>query len=582
MSAAEQVAPQGALSRPNPHAARYSQAVRHAVQAAPHLAVMAMSSIPQLPVRLRCSQNIRTLSPTRSTSLLWIDQALDCPWLSWDAEEIRNTILIDIDHADALARWQDLPPHIRPHLVMSAWSGRAHAILPLASPVCITAKGREGPRILADLAGRLLAAALGGTLLPVRSVVKNPWGLSSELIGHLPRLGPVPQFPELHEASQVRGLVWHTVPGSGPCELKSIIEALAPQYWHEPAAQKPGKPWQKKHRESCPLGRNVLLFDSVRFWAYDRVERDLAAITAEAVRVNAAFSIPLPSGEVHATARSIAKFMASRYRPRMGINAKVKRGRDAVAISEDMPLEARQAIAGSQTAQARTAATLAKLFDAAAGLSQDGKRPTQAALANISGISERRVREVWNIPARNRSYGALSGNGPRQGRPTPNLREYCESLWSDVQRKKRDSEIIQAYQTQAERMMKKGARPEVVLPRGDTLNPEIHRAHEKAMAARRDANRRQEARQERRETQVRVAERKANFRAWSEANDVDAFKAFYRKEEARWDAMERFIDPAEKWEMRRHRERMGAYLKRLRQEWAEERARVLWRPEAFW
>jgi hypothetical protein len=116
--AAIDAAPERALSRPNPHAERYSAAIGLAVQAAPHLAVLAMSVLPRFPIKVQASQNIRTLAPMRSTALLWIDDAITVPWLAWDSKDFRNVLAIDIDHPEALERWQDLPAHIRPHLVM--------------------------------------------------------------------------------------------------------------------------------------------------------------------------------------------------------------------------------------------------------------------------------------------------------------------------------------------------------------------------------------------------------------------------------------------------------------------------------
>lgn len=582
--AAEKAAPQGALSKPNPHAARYSAAIASAVQAAPHLSILAMASIPRLPVRLRCSQNIRTLSPTRSTSLLWVDDAVTLPWLSWDSQEFRNVLAIDIDHADSLARWQDLPPHIRPHLVLDAWSGRGHAILPLSSPVCLSAQGREGPRILADLAGRLLGAALGGALLPVRSVVKSPWGRSSELTGHLPRLGHKPQFPELYEATQARGLCWHTIPGTGPVELKAIVQALAGEYWHEPAAQKPGKPWQKKRRESCPLGRNVLLFDAVRFWAYDAHEKDLAAITAEALRVNSSFSIPLPPSEVHSTARSIAKFMASRYRPRVGGGSGINRGRDGQSISDDMTVNQRQAVAAQATNQARTQATLTKISEAAKGLAADNKQPSQTAIAKASGVSLGRVKDLWNIQGVPVRSGALSGSGAAEGAReggSISLKEYCSELSTHIQKKKEEDQKIRLYAELTARMMKRGAKPEVVPPRGAGASPELESAHKAAQAARKDCIRRQEARADREDQKAKREERLANFQTWAATNDGEAFQAFYSSEIRRWDALEILIDPDEKEELRTHLLRKFTHLKRVRQEWQKAKQGGLRRRNGF-
>ena len=291
-----------------------------------------MATIPTMPLKVRASQNIRSIGvDTHSTSSLFADVAVDCPWISFDATEFRNELCHDGDTPDSLEKWLSLPQGIRPTLVLDPWSGRAAYRLPLASPVCMTAKGRQGPKMLADLAGRLLASALGATFLPHRSVVKNPWGRREAVMGQLTRRGPSPVHPELYEATLAAGLCWHAIPGAGAVELKAVIAALAPHHWHEPEALKKGGPrGSRKWREANPLGRNTVLFDTVRFWTYERVEKDFSAIHDEAQRVNSAFSIPLPPAEVMATAKSIARFMAKRYRPKYGKGKEKIRGRDAV------------------------------------------------------------------------------------------------------------------------------------------------------------------------------------------------------------------------------------------------------------
>jgi hypothetical protein len=366
-------------------------------------------------------------------------------------------------------------------------------------------------------------------------------------------------------------LVWHTIVGRGPVELKSVIDALAPQYWHEPAAMpKKFKAWNRKHREICPLGRNTVLFDSVRFWAYDRVEKDLSAITSEAIRVNSCFSTPLPLSEVHSTARSIAKFMANRYRPRVGSGSGINRGRDAQAISDDMTVNQRQAVAGKTTNQTRTNATLVKLFEAAERLSRDGINPTQSALAKTVGLSERRVRDVWS----NRSSAVLSGSGDSQGGGggvSLSLKEYCKELSISIQKKKEEARKIEIYAELSARMMKRGAKPEDVPPRGPDASEALTQAHKAALAARKDCIRRQEQKAEREDQKARRIERLAKFKAWAETGDREAFEAFYQAEIRRWDARELLIDPSEKEQIRRHLVRKFSYLKRIRAEWQKAR-----------
>jgi hypothetical protein len=120
-------------------------------------------------------------------------------------------------------------------------------------------------------------------------------------------------------------------------------------------------------------------------------------------------------------------------------------------------------------------------------------------------------------------------------------------------------------------MMKKGARPEQIPPRGPNASPELREAHEKALAARKDCIRRMEARSEREDQKARRAERLAKFQSWAESGDREAFEAFYQSEIRRWDARELLIDPSEKEKIRTHNLRKWTHLKRVRQEWQKAR-----------
>ena len=60
-------------------------------------------------------------------------------------------------------------------------------------------------------------------------------------------------------------------------ELGEIVAALADDYG-EAAASIPARRWTRDRGEPSALGRNCMLFDLTRWWAYDRVERDADTI----------------------------------------------------------------------------------------------------------------------------------------------------------------------------------------------------------------------------------------------------------------------------------------------------------------
>ena len=389
-----------------------ANAVAEACRVAPHISHLAEHLVPWMPCRPLASQTIRAVTIDRYSQPMPLDVAITCPWLALDDENHANVILVDVDHSDAdemaerVGQQYDLP---RPAVVQDPWSGRAHVIARLASPVCTNKDARQKPQFLLRLAGRLLATMMRGTLLPSRSLAKNPWGLSSALIGAPLRRSPSPSIPGLYEAHVASGspLMWNTLPGDlHAYELHEIIAALADDFGEEVAAASTRAHFRRHGQEPDSRGRNCMLFDLVRWWAYHHQERDGGAIQAEADRTNATFSDPLPTSEVRATARSITRFMVMRYRPRTG--SADGRGRDHTAGTGLTPVE-RRALSGRTTATQRAAGTDRAINTAVAALRAEGQTLTQAAIAAKAGVSVRSVRSRWK-----RQDGALSGSQQQQ------------------------------------------------------------------------------------------------------------------------------------------------------------------------
>lgn len=172
--------------RQNP--ALLANSLMEAKETAPHLAGLADSLLPKMPRIIRASQNLRAINIENASHLFTLESAISLPWISFDAKQSRNCLLFDIDHADALDLVEELPASIRPTLIFDPYSGRSHGVLPLNSPVL--RGGKLSCEILADLAHQLLAKHLKATSLPVGSLIKNPFGKASELVGVLPRRTP--------------------------------------------------------------------------------------------------------------------------------------------------------------------------------------------------------------------------------------------------------------------------------------------------------------------------------------------------------------------------------------------------------
>jgi len=360
-------------------------------EAAPHLQRLAEHMLPFAPRRPLASQTIRSITRMQYADPALLPVAITLPWISFDTERIRNIVATDIDHADGAERAAmladlGLPS---PTLVVDPWSGHSHGFVRLSSPVYTGDGAKLEPQRLFGFAGGLLAAAMGATLLPRRALIKNPWALQETLIGTLRRRGHVPATPLLWEAhiAAETGLLWHTEPGDlRPVELREIVAALVDDYGEgteSPAARQ----WCRKRPEPDSRGRNCALFDLVRFWAYDRIERDAGAIHDYATRLNTdTFADTLPNNEVAATARSIAKFMQTRYRPRRGEDTAARRD-DIAGGDACMTPRQKRTLSGVATAADRAARTDAAIASAQAKLLAEGSPVTQSAISAAAGIS---------------------------------------------------------------------------------------------------------------------------------------------------------------------------------------------------
>lgn len=391
--------------------------------AAPHVQELARRFLPHLPRRPLANQTLRASHPSPYSLTQPLDVVADCPWISTDSATHKNALIFDIDHEDGIDLVAALPADIRPWLVIDPWSGRSHAVMFLASPVLVTERGSRKARRLAEVAQAMMAEALRATPLRHRAPVKNPLGRVDALLGQQLRRTPKPTMPALWDAWQTSGspLIWHTIPGAGPVELRDVIAALADDYGdsvgdsgsEEAAELRPAsRTFTKRRPEPSAVGRNCSMFDTIRRWAYDRAECDGGLILAEALRANTNFATPLPVSEVAATARSIAKFMRTRFRPRHGPG--IARGRDRQAGAA-LPPEARKAYAGQRTAATRAAKTDAQISAAVKRLHVEGARMTQAAIAAQAGVSLRTVKGRWSAILPRLSIvqdAALSGDAP--------------------------------------------------------------------------------------------------------------------------------------------------------------------------
>ena len=389
---------------------------------APFLNALTDFVLPSMPARARTSQNIRSINRDHYSDEMPLVDALTNPWLTLDTPRYRNAICIDVDHPDIYEKLLSLPRGCpRPHVVFDPWSGRSHAFLMLKSPVLMGEGSALGPQFLFNLAGRLMATALDGTLMPHKGLIKSPWGQTKYLQGQRLKRGPQPESEDFwlaYEEAQT-GLMWQTTIGDlKSVELRAILASLADEYPDEMEIHTQAR-FKRRKCEPSDLGRNCALFDVVRWWCYETAETDACAIQDYAEQINIGFPVPLPPSDVRATARSIARFMRNRYRPRAD-GATRNRGRDS-RYNSGLDTVEKQRLSALKSAEARTARNIANIDLAVKSLVERKFRVTQSNVAKESGLSERTVRKYWSDEKR--KLGALSDSRAKRSSSSDFLKE---------------------------------------------------------------------------------------------------------------------------------------------------------------
>jgi hypothetical protein len=372
---------------------------------APHLDDLANFLLPHMPKRVLASNNIRSDGvDERYSYRAMFEYAVTQPWISFDSPHWQNAIVVDVDDQDGAARIEQLATQYgvpRPVLVVDPWSGYSHAMWRLAAPVHEGA--HKANRILA-YASHMLAAALGGTPLPKHALCKNPWGLTSELVGQRRRRSQAPNaLWERYEATGT-DLMWVTIRGDmRAVALRDVVAALADDFGEAARATMPRR--DRGDREPSALGRNCEVFDRTRWWSYDHKESNEATIRAAAEQFNSELGRRMTTGEVAGIARSIAKFMRTKYR------ATGKPRRDTRA-GIGMSAAERRDYAGRETAARIAAKTDLAIAKALHTLKAAGQKLTQTAVAKVAGRCVRTIKGRWRAIEEGATRFAYQGIAP--------------------------------------------------------------------------------------------------------------------------------------------------------------------------
>lgn len=224
--------------------------------------------------------------------------ALKLRYIEANPHAISNLLVVDVDHDDALMRamW-DRKDWLPNAVIENPQNGHAHAVWALAEPVTRTEYARRKPLAYAAAVTEGLRRSTDGDKAYSGLITKNP----------------------THPAWDGHWLTDH---------LYSLAEL---DFWLSETGYMPPKSWQRtKRNKPVGLSRNCTIFETVRTWAYPtarqiRLEsgyehatskntRDLFnALLARTSELNTEFSEPLPATETRSIAKSIHKWITTKF-----------------------------------------------------------------------------------------------------------------------------------------------------------------------------------------------------------------------------------------------------------------------------
>ena len=202
--------------------------------------------------------------------------AIQKPYIQHNPPCLVSSLVFDIDRQDAYFAWSDANLPTPTWIAKNRQNGHAHIGYMLLAPVCTTHRAKQNVIQYLAKIEQAYSLALGADRGYTGLITKNPchgtW--ENHTFGVQPYdLNYLADFVELQE-------------------LKTDL------------------------KEVSGLGRNCMMFDNVRFWAYEAIRAHrgstfdvwLGKVLEQCQNANSAFIEPLPYSEVNATAKSIARY----------------------------------------------------------------------------------------------------------------------------------------------------------------------------------------------------------------------------------------------------------------------------------
>ena len=202
--------------------------------------------------------------------------AIQKPYIQHDPPCLITSLVFDIDRSDAYFAWSDANLPQPTWIAKNPKNCHAHIGYMLATPVCTTHRARQN-------------------VIEYLAKIEQAYSLA---------LGADRGYSRIKKKNPCHGAWENHIFGVEPYELNYLADFVELQEL------------KTDLKEVSGLGRNCMMFDTVRKWAYKAIREHrgstfdvwLGEVLKMAINANGAFIEPLPYSEVKATAKSIARY----------------------------------------------------------------------------------------------------------------------------------------------------------------------------------------------------------------------------------------------------------------------------------
>ena len=239
--------------------------------------------------------------------------AIQKPYIQYNPPCLITSLVFDIDRSDAYFAWSDANLPTPTWIAKNPKNCHAHIGYMLATPVCTTHRARQN-------------------VIEYLAKIEQAYGLA---------LGADRGYSGLITKNPCHGTWENHIFGVQPYDLNYLADFVELQEL------------KTDLKEVSGLGRNCMMFDTVRYWAYKAIRAHrgstfdiwLGKVLEQCQNANGAFIEPLPYSEVKATAKSIARYCWRKdaYHYQEFIDRQSRKGAIGGRKSKRLPVEGSEA-----------------------------------------------------------------------------------------------------------------------------------------------------------------------------------------------------------------------------------------------